>query len=651
MLDIADVLRLVPGFQVALASGTDTVATYHGLSKEWQSRLLVRIDGRAVYLPMRSTVDWHNLGIDIDDIERIEVIRGPDAPAYGANAFAAVINIITRAPALERGTSIRLTGGALKTREAVVRHGDRLGDLDYVVTARYWKDHGFKQQDDTKQLHLLSLRGTYHPNATDVLDLQLGYSGGPMGVAADGPSNPADPYRDKKVNSRYEYLRWTRTSPLGSALQVQFYHNFYDIDELQSFGLLSTVAKVTPAQLGGLFAFLCGQVTPFDNPACDASGQPYKDQEFFSGSEDGTAERYDLELQQTAVPTGRLRLVLGTSLRMDRLRSPLLLDRPDFINDRSVRLFGNLEWRASEATVFNLGLMAEHNQIIGTALSPRIAVNHHLGPHQTVRASITRAERTPSLLEQNFRRASHLSDGSVLRYVDVSDGVQPEKLTSYELGWLGELPSMGLFADVKLFHEDLSDIISDVPDRLYAAQPFAVLDLSALPGDVRSSLTTANVYVNSGHLTRNGVELEGRYKPDDATLLAVQYAYLQVHGRWLIELHPVAPNTVQYERLNDSAPRHTLSALFTHRFPGGLNASVGFYGTSYMYWRGEGKRLPKWRRIDLRLGKDFRVGSTDGEIAAIIQGAASSYPEFEASANAVNLFEHRAYLQLRLNMP
>lgn len=71
------------------------------------------IDGRSVYSPLFSIVDWTHLDIDIDDIERIEVIRGPNAPVYGSNAFLSTVNIITRQPFQDRGTTAKVTRGSL----------------------------------------------------------------------------------------------------------------------------------------------------------------------------------------------------------------------------------------------------------------------------------------------------------------------------------------------------------------------------------------------------------------------------------------------------------------------------------------------------------------------------------------------------------
>src|SRR5690606_4487862 len=92
--DLARLLRLVPGMQVGQERGNDQWVTYHGLGSDYPNQMQVLIDGRAVYSPYYfGGADWGALPIAIEDIERIEVVRGSDSAAYGSNAFLGVVNI------------------------------------------------------------------------------------------------------------------------------------------------------------------------------------------------------------------------------------------------------------------------------------------------------------------------------------------------------------------------------------------------------------------------------------------------------------------------------------------------------------------------------------------------------------------------------
>ncbi|MCU7810006.1 MAG: TonB-dependent receptor plug domain-containing protein, partial [Candidatus Thiodiazotropha sp. (ex Notomyrtea botanica)] len=110
-MSIPDLLRLVPGFTVGFYAGSRATASYHGLVDQYARDMQVLIDGRSVYDPGYGGVSWADMPIDMDDINRIEVIRGPNATAYGSNAYAGVINIITNHPADAYGNKIISTIG------------------------------------------------------------------------------------------------------------------------------------------------------------------------------------------------------------------------------------------------------------------------------------------------------------------------------------------------------------------------------------------------------------------------------------------------------------------------------------------------------------------------------------------------------------
>jgi iron complex outermembrane receptor protein len=102
--DISELLRLVPGMMVGYTTGNQAAVNYHGTSASDARRMQVLIDGRSVYRAGLATVDWSDIPVAMEDIERIEVFRGPNTVSYGANALMAVVNILTRSPANSHGS-------------------------------------------------------------------------------------------------------------------------------------------------------------------------------------------------------------------------------------------------------------------------------------------------------------------------------------------------------------------------------------------------------------------------------------------------------------------------------------------------------------------------------------------------------------------
>ena len=136
--NLPDVLRITAGLQVAQSSGNTWAISARGFNTTAANKLLVLIDGRSVYTPLYSGVFWDVQDVDLEDIERIEVIRGPGATLWGANAVNGVINILTRSSRDTQGTLVSLGAGSEEEALATVRQGGKLGEgTAYRVYGKY----------------------------------------------------------------------------------------------------------------------------------------------------------------------------------------------------------------------------------------------------------------------------------------------------------------------------------------------------------------------------------------------------------------------------------------------------------------------------------------------------------------------------------
>lgn len=124
---IPEVLRLAPGVHVARVTGSTWAVTIRGFNGIFSNKLLVLVDGQTVYNPLFSGVWWHLQDPPLEDIEQIEVVRGPAAAVWGANAVNGVINIITRRADQTRGTLLRASGGTPDVALTHLRHGGLAG--------------------------------------------------------------------------------------------------------------------------------------------------------------------------------------------------------------------------------------------------------------------------------------------------------------------------------------------------------------------------------------------------------------------------------------------------------------------------------------------------------------------------------------------
>lgn len=145
---LPELLRRLAGVDVAIMTGGDTEVSIRGYNNRLSNKMLVLIDYRSVYIDILGSTFWDALPIDVEQIERIEVVRGPGSALYGANAFAGVINIITRKPGEGRSSARVGVGdhGALFGSTTVTR---RDGDFAYRVNAGYTRDPKWSREVST----------------------------------------------------------------------------------------------------------------------------------------------------------------------------------------------------------------------------------------------------------------------------------------------------------------------------------------------------------------------------------------------------------------------------------------------------------------------------------------------------------------------
>ena len=136
MTTIPDLLRLVPGVDVAQINSNKWAVSVRGFNGLRANKLLVLVDGRSVYDRLFSGVLWDEQDLVLDDIDRIEVIRGPGAATWGANALNGVINIVTKAAADTQGGFVRVDGGRAG-EHGVVRYGGTLGAASYRLYSQW----------------------------------------------------------------------------------------------------------------------------------------------------------------------------------------------------------------------------------------------------------------------------------------------------------------------------------------------------------------------------------------------------------------------------------------------------------------------------------------------------------------------------------
>ena len=236
-LNIPDLLRMVPGLDVAQINANTWAISARGFNHQFSNKLLVLIDGRTVFTPSQDGVNWDTQDVPLEDIERIEVIRGPGATVWGSNAVNGVINVITKSATETQGALVTVGGGTENRAFGTVQNGGMFGaDMSYRVFAKYLDvdDLPAVVGPGSDAWHLLhgGFRLDGHLANADLVTLQGDVYGGSEGAVVDHIASFSPP--DNENVSRTTTLsggnilgRWSHLHASGTETTVQVYVDRY----------------------------------------------------------------------------------------------------------------------------------------------------------------------------------------------------------------------------------------------------------------------------------------------------------------------------------------------------------------------------------------------------------------------------------------
>lgn len=409
--DLTDLLRLVPGFVVGHINGANPIANYHGDFDSLNRRLQIFVDGRSIYSTLLAGNVSHPLmGLILEDIERIEVLRGSNSAAHGANAFSGVVNIVTRSASDVPRFSTFVATGEKGIADRGVRASWSNERLALKLTAARDGDNGFDGVIDNKRADRFHLRADIRPSVGDEIMVAAGSARHQWGAT--------DTARNENWRNAFAQAQWRRSLNADSDIRIN-----------ASFDEEKFIDQVFYSTIGGI-------------------PRPFR--------ADGTGRRFSLEAEHTVRLNSALRAVWGGQWRHEEVWSPDLLKVQDTQSSELRRLFANVEWRLHERWIVNAGAMWEDHSVVGPRTAPRLSLNYHVFPGHSLRIGSTQAYRMPTLYELrgNWQTPSLLPAS----LVKATGGVKPERLVANEIGYIGEFRGIGLNIDLRGFEESGSSI-------------------------------------------------------------------------------------------------------------------------------------------------------------------------------------------------
>jgi iron complex outermembrane receptor protein len=476
---LPEALRLADNLEVAQENSHDWAISARGFNANLANKLLVLIDGRAVYTPLYGGVLWNVQDYLLEDIDRIEVISGPGGTLWGANAVNGVINIITKSAKDVQGLYAEAAGGKEIQGLAGARYGTEIAPDVYLRFYGKYTDHGDEVTEDGANAndawHMG--RGGFRLDAdsssVDKLTVQGDFYDGTEDYGAIGGA---------ELSGGNVLGRWTRSlsSDSGMSLQTYFDHTYIS--------------------------------QPF---AASAPAPPYYSG-FPAASLTDSLDTYDLDFQHHFTLGDRHRVIWGLGYRatheVDEDLSVVQF-APPALDQNLYSGFLQDEVMLAETVHFTVGSKIEHNDYTGFEVEPNIRLQYNVAPRQLLWAAISRAVRTPSRYDRDLGVVSGLSDAPPpyqfpAYYLKGNPDFRSETVIAYESGYRAEFGSK-LSGSLSLFYNDYNNLrsTSTTPTTAYYPFPYPVTFDNDLEGETHGFELSMTYQVLDGWRLRGGYDL------------------------------------------------------------------------------------------------------------------------------------------------
>lgn len=472
------------------AAGTNNIVYMRGLGGKIEARVLVLKDGVPINDPQTQSVEWNE--INIDDIERIEIVRGPGSALYGSNAMGGVINIITRKPAKKLKTTVEGGYGSLHTWYTAFSNSDTIGKFGYYISGRRLESDGYCETPDDKKkpgqntADVGTKRDNYSARLTYEFDpaSSLAFSGSHHRNERSGKYNLIPDFNlfteDIDRGSLHFKKRWGGTELLATVFSAD-HDTSYDSARYPDYDTLQYVSKAHMEDFGGSLQVSMG----LGENHILTVGTDYK-----QGKLD---KHYDYETSVRKVKSGGKQQYLSFFLQ----------DEMSLLNDRLICTLGGRYdwWKNFGGYSYDDTLTpreTKYEKRTDGSFDPKLGVLYHLTGKTSLRGAVGKAFRSPTL--NNLYRGDWSYGFWTYRG---NPDLGPEKLWSYELG-IDQKWSDGFTVKTTIYQTNAKDFIY-------------IVTTDAVNG-IRE-------YNNIGKVRIRGVEVEADYRPAPGWFLYGNYSY------------------------------------------------------------------------------------------------------------------------------
>lgn len=557
--NIPDLLRMAPGVDVAQINANSWAVSARGFNSQFADKLLVLIDGRAVYTPLLGGVNWDVQDVPLDDIDRIEVIRGPGATLWGSNAVNGVINVITKKASETPGGMLLARAGTEEQTGGVAQYGGRIGShADYRVFTKY-------------------------RNNGNLADLN-GQNGG------DGWHLLHGGFRVDDAVSKKDDL----------TIQGDLYsgHEGASIEHIFSLNPPVTDLLFASSRLAG--GNILGRWSHTLSNRSDFTVQLYFDNYSRSGPEAYEGRNtFDIDFTHHLKFSGRHDLIWGAGYRDSSDHTVGTVDQAFVPADRTLSLFNF--FAQDEITLrpdrlfLTVGAKTEHNDFDGFQFQPSVRMAFTPSRRHTFWAAVSKANRTSSRRDDGLLAGlgtfpDPAGSGTPAEAILFGNsGFKSEQMAAYEAGYRAQ-PCANFSFDLAAYF--------NVYRRLRSLEPLPSFVDPTSPTHIVIPITFGNN--NQGHAA--GVEASATWKATHRWTLSPGYAFVVLHLE-----HTAASQDMDFGHDQEGSSPHHKAQLLSHL---DLGHGLGWDANAYFVDRLPTQLVPAYTRVDTQLTWRIREGLT-----------------------------------------
>ncbi len=507
---LGEILRIVPGLVTGHRFGHSLSLGSHGNADEYMRRTNVIIDGRSLFTPVVGGLISFNVPVSLDDIERIEVYRGPAGSEFGSNAMVNTVRIYTASAMEKQGTRLKASSANSGQKNGHINHGFTLGNMFFTTSYSQSEDSGLHNREDSMRREQVFVRGDIAIDESNELALSFGVSKQDIDVWVT--SNPNSD--DHNANDESAFINSTWVHSFESGTVVTNFSNTYLKRESE---------------------YLTAPVNNFIGRLLNETGYSFN-----STAIDSKVSKYFSEGVEVSV---------GGKFSHDIVDSDSLFQKDRYTLDSSA-IFGKIVWDIFDSTALHLGSMFEKTDVVSeSAQSYNASIFQTINQNNKIRVGYNKGTRLPWTYEAYGARKFTLYDRGNVPYYD-SYATDPENLENEEvvqrdISWLYRNSGLNLNTEVRYYQDNYKSLIAnhDVPPP---------------PGINASGPTIISSKSFDNPSKVSGVELSADWRPQPEWMIVASASYMDVDSNL---------NEADYDgNTGETGPSTTLSVLADRKF-------------------------------------------------------------------------------------